>query len=171
MTRTGEERRISDGALFSEEEMRATAAEASDELRDLMSRRGLEYLSDEPPLGEEPSSDEFGRLVEEYDYVADSAPEAFSAHLHYGKLFIVCGSFERAVSALERAVSLKPESADAHCLLGRALLCLGRAEMAHAHYTTACRLDPTLFESAVEVEIAAARINSREGADESAANN
>lgn len=158
-------------AHFSDEEMRATAAEAEMELGELAAQRGLEYLYEEPRPGEERAGDRFAQLADEYNYVASSAPEAATAHIHYGKQFIICGMYEQAATALERAIQLRPESADAHCLYARALVGLGRDDEARAHYAEACRRDVRLFESRFELEMLRVRAGVRPGLAEGYAGN
>jgi tetratricopeptide (TPR) repeat protein len=156
---------------FSDDEMRASAAEAAAELGELVADRGLEHLFDEPTPGREQSGDEFTRLANEYNYVAASAPEAAFAHTHFGKLFIICEMYEQAAVALERAVTLRPDSADARCLYGRALAALNRLDEARQEYVEACQLDPRLFESQFELEVLNFRIEAREGAAGGASRN
>jgi Flp pilus assembly protein TadD len=59
--------------------------------------------------------------------------------------------YEQAAVALERAVSLRPDSADALCLYGRALAALDRLDEAREAYLSAVRLDGRLWESHFEL--------------------
>jgi hypothetical protein len=52
------------------------------------------------------------------------------------------GDWERAASALERAVALQPSHENAHFELGRALMRLGRPEQAEAAFARAAELNP-----------------------------
>lgn len=161
---------ITDGH-FSEEEMRASAAEAAAELGDLVAGRGLEHILDEPMPGKDEASDHFSRLADEYNFVAASIPEAAATHMHFGKLFLICGMYEQAAVALDRAVALKPHSADARCLYGRALASLNRVAEAREQYQRACALDPRLVEARFDLEVLTIRGEARaSSADEAALN-
>lgn len=153
----GEDTSITD-QNFTGEEMRASEAEADAALREQRAEKGLEYLADSPAPGTEEGHDKFSRLAAEYNWVAGVAPKVPAPHIYFGKKFIICGMWRQAATALERAVKLKPEDADAHCLYARALAMCDQLDAARAEYLTACRLDSRLLEARFEKEIVEIRI-------------
>jgi len=62
--------------------------------------------------------------------------------LHMGRLLGTLGRPSEAERCFRAAVTLTPESAEAHLALGRALHGLGRTGESVAHHRIACDLDP-----------------------------
>ncbi len=156
---------------ITDEEIKEAEAEAAFEYAELHAREGLEHIAAFGAPGPEAGHDKFSRLAEEYNWVVGVAPFAVSPHLHFGKLFVICGMYPQAVVALARAVKLKPDDSDAHCLYARSLAMTDKLEEALTEYTTACQLDPRLLEARFEREIVQIRIEENERRVETARRN
>jgi Flp pilus assembly protein TadD len=76
------------------------------------------------------------------DVVRRLAPQDPRAYLVHGYVCWRFGDLDGAVASLERSLSLDPDDALAHCLMGQVLVDDGRAERARDHWRRALQIDP-----------------------------
>ena len=76
-----------------------------------------------------------------FQIAAQLSPEDHMAQYYLGLNAYTTKRFDQAVGALEKAVSLQPESIDSHGFLGRSHEALGNIEIAGRHYATANELN------------------------------
>ena len=69
-------------------------------------------------------------------------PPSYESWLALGLATMACNDYGRAIAAFDRAVALRPDSADAHANRGIALQNLGRFDEAHAEYARAIHEHP-----------------------------
>lgn len=102
----------------------------------------------------------------EYLRAVDAHPGFFPALLNLGRLEVFQKQFEVAIQVLERAVKVRPDSADANYFLGEAYLQSKRGSSAVEFFNEALRLDPL---GMAEVHIELARLYNRAGMKDKAA--
>lgn len=78
----------------------------------------------------------------EYLTAIDAHPKFFHALLNLGRLELFQKHYDVAIQALQQAVSVEPDSADANYFLGEAYLQTRRGSSAVVYFEEALRLDP-----------------------------
>jgi len=101
----------------------------------------------------------------EYLRAIDAHSSFFPALLNLGRLELFQKQFEVAIQALQRAVNIRPDSADANYFLGEAYLQNKRGSSAVMFFNEALRLDPV---GMAEVHLQLARLYHRAGMKEKA---
>ncbi len=91
-----------------------------------------------------------------YQRVLERFPESETVLNNLGFTQVQLGLFEEGVSTLERAVALRPESAQAHLNLGLAYFRLERYREALDQWDETVRIDPSLESTVDELRRAAA---------------
>ena len=75
---------------------------------------------------------------------ADNYDVDHAAYIQTKKLLARLGRLEDAISQLDEALRLRPDSAEAHNDLGTVLMMAGQREKGFAHFSAALRLQPDL---------------------------
>src|SRR5207302_4834529 len=78
-----------------------------------------------------------------YLRASEARPAYFRSFLNLGRVRLMENHFDDAVAALDQAVTLKPDSADANYYLGEAYLQIKKGSKAVGYLYEALRLDPT----------------------------
>jgi len=102
----------------------------------------------------------------EYLTAIDAHPRFFLALLNLGRLELFQKRYDVAIQALQQAVSVQPNSADANYFLGEAYLESKRGSSAVVYFETALRLEPN---GMAEVHLKLALLYDRAGMKDKAA--
>ena len=108
----------------------------------------------------------FAEAENDYLRAIDAHPEFFPALLNLGRLELFQKQFDVAIKVLGRAVTVRPDSADANYLLGEAYLQTKRGSAAVVFFNEALRLDP---QGMAEAHLRLARLYHRAGMKDKAA--
>jgi len=84
-----------------------------------------------------------------FEAAMQKQPDLYIGYFYYGKILLKMndGRLEKAIEALRNAVRLRPEFAEGHYELGRALEHAGQTTQAIAEYKASSEQDPDLAES------------------------
>lgn len=95
------------------------------------------------------SASELEAALPVFQTAIQKQPNLYIGHFYYGKILVRMndGRMEQAIVELRKAVELRPEFAEGHYELGRALEHAGRTAEAIAEYEASVRRDPALAES------------------------
>ena len=80
---------------------------------------------------------------------ASRNPGCYLAHINLGRLYFQQGRLDEAIAQDQKALDIRPDSAEIHNDLGLALMQRGRAGEAIAHYQKALAIRPVLTEARV----------------------
>jgi tetratricopeptide (TPR) repeat protein len=92
--------------------------------------------------GEAPNHPELQELVSVLEGILSEHPDYPPAMLEKGRLLLVLGDAERALSSLTRSVALAPNDAESHSALGVAYLATGKPELALEQLEVSAKLAP-----------------------------
>jgi tetratricopeptide (TPR) repeat protein len=143
--------------MIEDDEDRASAYEAEYELAEMRSRRGLEYLDEDPDA----ALDSDFVLIRDYNEMRRRTPNDADAHEHYGQRFMQARLHSQAVAAFKQVVELTPQSARAQFNCGEAIRAdvimrfgggfhapfIEALKPALTYYEAACQLDPSFREA------------------------